>query len=516
MSDTIQLFKVFMNTDHSLLIDTLNSGFITQGQKVELFESELKKYFNYNHILTLNSATSGLTLALRLINNNDSNKHVLSCPLTCTATNWPILANNLDIKWVDADINTCNMDLQDLQNKINQNTKAIMVVHWAGTPIDINKLHEIRNNAEIKYGNKIHIIHDCAHAFGAKFNNKFIGTEGDIAVYSLQAIKHLTSGDGGLIFLPNNELYERAKLLRWFGISREKRSGAGKDFRMEPDINEWGYKFHMNDINACIGLNNLQHINDILNKHRNNALYYKNNLHKEMLLTEPVNSLSSYWIFTIKVVNKNEFIKYMNDNNVVVSSVHTRNDKHTCVSKYCVDLPNLNKLENEFISIPVGWWLSNDNLQYITKLVNDWYDKYNNIKIIELSLEYKDSYLNLLDELINMRKDVRDTVFIEYLNTLHKFNNKVFLIKYSNEICGTAKIFIEPKSYDNVAHIEDVVINENYRHLKLGSELLKHLIDYSKNNNCYKIVLNCKENISKFYEFNNFIKESNQMVYRLK
>ena len=516
MSDTIQLFKVFMDNNHSLLIDTLNSGFITQGQKVELFENQLKKYFDYPHILTLNSGTSGLTLALRLINNNEINKHILTCPLTCTATNWPILANNLNIKWVDVDCNTCNMNLNDLQNKIDINTKAIMVVHWAGTPIDIHKLHEIRNNAEIKYGNKIHIIHDCAHAFGAKFNDKFIGTEGDIAVYSLQAIKHLTSGDGGLIFLPNIQLYERCKLLRWFGISREQRSGAGKDFRMESDISEWGYKFHMNDINACIGINNLKHIDDILNKHRKNALYYKNNLRSEMLLTEPKNCLSSYWIYTIKIPHKQEFIKYMNDNNVVVSSVHTRNDKHTCVNKYITSLPELDKLENEFISIPVGWWLSNDNLIYITNLINNWYDKFNNIKIIELSLEYKNNYLDLLGELINMRKDVSNEVFTEYLKFLNKFNNKVFLIKYMNEICGTAKIFIEPKSYDNVSHIEDVVINTKYRNLKLGSQLLNYLIEYSKNNNCYKIVLNCKDNISKFYEFNNFIKEGNQMVYRLK
>jgi len=551
----IPLFKVFMDDNHTDLINTLNSGMITQGNKVEEFETKLKQYFNYSYILTLNSATSGLTLALRLLkdinSNNLINTHrnqyksnldskiypthyevnedieqneILSCPLTCTATNWPILANNFDIKWVDVDVNTCNMSLHDLQYKINYKTRAILVVHWAGTPVDIHKLHNIRNEAEIKFKNKIYIIHDCAHAFGAKFDDKFIGTEGDIAVYSLQAIKHLTSGDGGLIFLPNIELYERVKLLRWFGISREKRNDEGKDFRIESNISEWGYKFHMNDINACIGINNLQHINDILNKHRYNALYYKNNLRKEMLLIEPKNCISSYWIFTIKVLNKTNFITYMNNHKVVVSSVHTRNDKHSCVSKYISNLPNLDNLQNEFISIPVGWWLSVDNLKYITDLVNNWHDLYKNVEniikdnldIVELNLNYKIQYITLLDELINLKKDLSDDYFNYYLQELHKYNNKVFLIKYNNEICGTAKIFIESKTYDNVAHIEDVIVNKNYRHLKLGSKLIEFLINYSKNNNCYKIVLNCKDNITKFYECNNFVKEGYQMVYRLK
>ena len=108
----IQLFKVYMNPDiENYIIPTLKSGMITQGKKVEEFENKLKEYFNHPYILTLNSATSGLTLAYRLLNLNTEKDFVISTPLTCFATNASILANNLNIIWADTDIKTNNIDL---------------------------------------------------------------------------------------------------------------------------------------------------------------------------------------------------------------------------------------------------------------------------------------------------------------------------------------------------------------------------------------------------------------------
>jgi len=582
MTELIPLFKVFMQNDHTDLINVLNSGMITQGSKVEEFESLLKKYFDHEYILTLNSATSGLTLALRMLKDQHNNfirymgsivsnsqyinfisanrDTILTSALTCTATNWPILANDFKIKWVDVDKETCNMDLDDLESKIDYNTRAILLVHWAGTPIDINRLHQIRNAAENRLGMSIPIIQDCAHAFGAKYNDKFLGTHGDVCVFSLQAIKHLTCGDGGLIFLPDKEQYDRAKLLRWFGISREKRSGTGTDFRLEEDIKEWGYKFHMNDINACIGINNLPYINDNLTKIRRNAQYYNTHLHPSVKLTVPSNCVSSYWIYTIKVNNPDEFREYMNSYNVVTSSVHTRNDKHSCVSHFQIPLPNLDELEQSFISIPVGWWINPTGIEYITNLVNKYvYENLeqlaeenkehlqinNKIEIIELTLKYKTQYLDLIEELINIKRDVSDEYFNYFLENTNKYGNKIYLAKLTSvcetngcetsgcetngcddKIVGTIKIFTEPKTYDNVGHIEDVVVNKEYRNNGIASVLLQHVITEFQLTNCYKVVLNCKPELIPFYtkipittnglSEKKFINEGNQMVYRFK
>ena len=338
-NNSIPLFKVYMNDDIDIVTNTLKSGMITQGKKVEEFEEKLKIYFNYPYLLTLNSATSGLTLAYRLLDLKPGIDTVISTPLTCFATNASILSNNLDIVWADTNPLTCNIDLEDVKKKINSKTKALSFVHWGGNPVDLNKVQELKEYALEKFEIDLKVIEDCAHAFGAEINYKKLGTHGNICVFSLQAIKHLTTGDGGLIFLPNEEMYKRAKLLRWFGIDRDRRSLPGTDFRLEPDISEYGYKFHMNDINASIGLSNLPNIENILKKCRNNAKIYKENLSGLsgiQLFEEVENSNPSYWIYTLKILynRKNEFLDFMKFKGIVVSQVHARNDRHSCLEKY--------------------------------------------------------------------------------------------------------------------------------------------------------------------------------------
>jgi dTDP-4-amino-4,6-dideoxygalactose transaminase len=384
MEKNIPLFKVFMSSD---VIDPLNkvlmSGFITQGSQVENFEHKLKEYFNNKNILTLNSATSGLTLALRLlINKDDDNNwpgfnkkedYVLSPALTCFATNAAILANECNIKWLDTDNTTANISIEDLRNKLNKNTKIIYLVHWGGYPVDLDKIKELQEEHLQKYAYKFRVIEDCAHAFGAEYKNKKLGNHGNICVFSLQAIKHLTTGDGGLIILPSEQLYERAKLIRWFGIDRDKRNYNRKDFRLENDIVEWGYKFHMNDINATIGLYNLPHIDELLQKNRNNNNYlYENlkNIENITLFENNKDRLSACWLFTLKVKRKNDFIEKMKSYGIMTSQVHNRNDLNTCVTEYNCELPNIDELEKELICIPVGWWLTQEDLDYMLNKIH--------------------------------------------------------------------------------------------------------------------------------------------------
>lgn len=383
----IPLFKVFMSEDViKPLNETLMSGFITQGPKVEEFETELKKFIGNPYILTLNSATAGLTLALRLLKNKDDkfnwpgfdvNEDIVLTPaLTCFATTAAILANNVNIKWLDVDLETANVDLNDLKNKLSEKTKVIYVVHWGGTPVDLDTLREIQEYSLQKFGFKPMIVEDCAHAFGAEYSNKKIGNNENICVFSLQAIKHLTTGDGGLIALPNEILYERCKLLRWYGIDRDKRNYKGKDFRLENDIIEYGYKFHMNDINATIGLYNLPHMVSLLEKNRANALYFDQHLkdiNNIQLMNNNPKTKSAYWLYTIRVLNnkKYEFMEKMKDSGISVSQVHNRNDINTCVKDYKQNLPNLDIMEKELLCIPVGWWLTQENLDYIINTIKN-------------------------------------------------------------------------------------------------------------------------------------------------
>ena len=347
---SISLFKVFMSKDVLKPVnDILMSGYITQGEQVDKYEAALQEFLNTPYVLTLNSATAGLTLATRLLKNkdeennwpgfDDKNDVVLTPALTCFATTAAILANHVNIRWIDVDLDTANISLEDIKKKLNKNTKIIYLVHWGGAPVDLDALDKICEEHKTTYGFKPMVVEDCAHAFGTEFNGKKLSNHGNICVYSTQAIKHLTTGDGGIITLPNETLYNRCKLLRWFGIDRDRRNFKGKDFRLEHDIAEYGYKYHMNDINATIGLYNLPHIPELLRKNRENAKYFNKQL-KDIegikILEKPISErikiiLLALYYLCFKWKKTKIYQHRMKDAGIMTSQVHNRNDVNSCV-----------------------------------------------------------------------------------------------------------------------------------------------------------------------------------------
>ena len=381
-SEMIPLFKVFMSDKASDKVsEVLNSGFIGQGPKVDEFENELKSWLGNEFISTTNSATSAEHLALHLLKKPADNfgegywpglnrgDEVLCTPLTCTATNWPVLANDFKIKWVDVDPNTLNMDLDDLERKITSKTKVIFLVHWGGYPVDLDRVKEIQNNARQIHGFKPAVIEDCAHSMGSTYKGKKLGNHGNICTYSFQAIKHITSVDGGMLTLPHYDLYKRSKLLRWYGIDRDTNK---KDFRCEADVSEWGFKFHMNDVNATIGMENLKYSKKIISRHQDNAKYYDEKLKSVdgiKLLERKEDRQSAFWIYSFLVERKQEFMDWMKECNIMVSQVHERNDIHSCVSEYKSGLPSLDKITPKLISIPVGWWVTDEQREYIVDCI---------------------------------------------------------------------------------------------------------------------------------------------------
>lgn len=350
------------------LLQTIFSGYIGQGEKVEQFEKALSGYIGNSNLLTTNSATSALHLALRVANVGPGDE-VISTPLTCAATNWPILAAGADIVWADIDPKTANISPQSIKEKITSKTKAIMIVDWGGQPADLDMIRKI---AFKKIGGKkvkIPVIEDAAHALGAVYKTKRIGNWSDFTVFSFQAIKHITTIDGGMLVFKNKNDYKRGKLLRWYGIDRD---APNRDSRIEQDVFEWGYKFHMNDVSATIGLEQLKYLDGILKKHRDNAAYFLKNLKniKGVTLIQPQpDSVSSYWLFTMQVKFRNRFKSAMQKQGIMTSQVHRRNDTHPVVKKFKTKLPNLDIFEKEMICIPVGWWLTQKNKDYIVRSI---------------------------------------------------------------------------------------------------------------------------------------------------
>jgi dTDP-4-amino-4,6-dideoxygalactose transaminase len=360
----IPLFKVTMNpaVDEELL-KVLHSGWIGQGSKVAEFETKLWKKFNNPNVLTLSAGTHGLSLALRLAGVKQGDE-VISTPLTCTATNMPILMHGGKIVWADVG-RDFNIDPDSVKENITDKTKAIMVVHWGGYPCDMEEIHNIAEDHNIK------VIEDCAHVWGSTYKDSVIGDceYSDFAMFSFQAIKHMTAVDGGALCTRNQHDYDKAKLLRWYGIDRES---PRKDMRCEEDIVDWGYKYHMNDVCATIGMANMDHADENVRTARENADYYEdmfNDIDGIECTQVGINRRSSYWLFTVLVEDRTSFVHMMGSNGIAVSRVHERNDKHSCFKEFKKDLPGLESIINKMICIPVGYWVSDSDREYIIKAI---------------------------------------------------------------------------------------------------------------------------------------------------
>ena len=359
----IPLFKVVIDSNVVENIrQVMDSGYIGQGTKVVEFEQALKPWLGDN-VLSLNSGTSALHLALRLANVGDGDE-VISTPMTCTATNMPILERGAKIVWADIDPWTGNISAEDIRKKITSKTKALMCVHWGGYPCDMHELSKISQEYNIP------VIQDAAHAFGATYGGLNISQYSAFTCFSFQAIKHLTCVDGGALICKDSLKYQRGKLLRWYGIDRESNR---KDFRCEENISEYGYKFHMNDINATIGINQLKYIDGILDAHRKNASYYTEHLaglkKTKLLKCNNVDNSGSYWLYTIRVDNVPVFMDWMKSHEIIVSQVHARNDTHNAFGGMQVQLKGVDEFCQHQVSIPVGSWLTKKDLEYIVDTI---------------------------------------------------------------------------------------------------------------------------------------------------
>src|SRR3989338_2866502 len=364
----IPLFKVFIPPKEDLMESlerVIYSGYIGQGKKVEEFEAVLSNFIGNKYCLTLNTCTSAIQLALRLAGATDG-AEVITTAMTCTATNEPILAERAKIVWADINSETGNIDAQSIKEKITAKTKAIVVVHWGGNPVDLDAINGLAKERDLA------VIEDAAHAFGAEYNGVKIGNHSDFVCFSFQAIKHITTIDGGALFCRRKDDYQRGKLLRWYGIDRES---PRTDFRCEADILEWGYKFHMHDVAATIGLTQMNWIKKILENRREIAAYYDRELAAvDGLKLSCVNQLgtqSAYWLYTILVERRDDFVKHMADRGVATSRVHERNDGHTMFREFRCPLPNIDKFVKSMICIPIGFWVDQEAREHIVHSIKE-------------------------------------------------------------------------------------------------------------------------------------------------
>ncbi|MBP2639675.1 MAG: putative PLP-dependent enzyme involved in cell wall biosis [Firmicutes bacterium] len=358
--DMIPLVKPYLPPEEKLmdrLKNILYSGYISEGEAVYAFEDELAKLIGNPYCLSVNAGTAALHIALMLIGAGKGDE-VISTALTAEPTNTTIALTGAKVVFADVDIHTGLIDPESIESLINEKTKAIMIVHYAGMVCDMDNINLISK----KYN--VPVIEDAAHAFMSKYNGAFIGNNSAYTCFSFQAIKHLTTIDGGLLCLKNEEEYNRAKKLRWFGLDK-------KIPRLQNNIIEAGYKYHMNNVNATVGLVQLECLADNVQKYVENGKYYDGaleNVQGLSLIPYYNNTEPSYWLYTIKVERRDDFIRKLAENGIAASPLHLRSDRHAVFASRRT-LSNLDVFYKAFVHIPCGWWLTKEEREKIVQVI---------------------------------------------------------------------------------------------------------------------------------------------------
>lgn len=364
-SSYIHLFRPHIPKNASKYIDAvLNSRWIGQGPRVEEFETKISEKFCANLPgIAVGSGTDALHLAY-LLADIKAGDEVIVPLFTCTATSIPLLYIGAKPIFVDIDPESLNLNVNLIEASITSKTKAIVVVHYGGLPIDLDAIQNIAK----KYG--LIVIEDAAHALGASFKDKSIGSISDFTIFSFQAIKHLTTGDGGYLSIKNQNLLEKAKRLRWFGIDRSaKQNGI-----WENDIKEIGYKYQMTDMAAAIGLAGIEEFDEILDFRRNLFQRYQNNLQSYenvKILNGDVYSDRKHaaWMFTIQVENRREIQKLLFDNKVESNQVHYRNDRYSIFSESRGSFPAMDLIEDKYLVLPLHTKMRLEDVDRVCEII---------------------------------------------------------------------------------------------------------------------------------------------------
>jgi len=362
------LFKVHIDIDDALdrIRKVFESGFLNEGREVLQIREMLREIWETQNITMTSSCTGSLIMALKIAGIEPGDE-VIAPSMTCVATNVSTEWLGAKTVWADIDPKTGNIDPLDVAKKITDKTKAVICVDWAGIPCKLEELQKICTKNNIK------LIQDAAHGFGSKYKGKEICHWADITCYSFQAIKHITTGDGGAIVCLSDEDHEKAGRLKWYGFDRDRlkdEDGNWKGKRWDSNIKEVGWKLNMNNMSAVLGISNLERREKIIGTHKKNASIYRqmfsqNNNISSLEVEDYMDP--SYWIYTVLLSNsidRDSIIEKLAEKDIHSGMVHIPNHPYDCFAETS-ELEHTEKFAKHQICIPCGWWLSEEDIQYI-------------------------------------------------------------------------------------------------------------------------------------------------------
>lgn len=347
--------------------EVLTSGWVGPGTKVEAFEKAFAEYVGTRFAVSLNSCSSALFLSMKVL--GVAGREVITTPMTFVSTNHAILQNDGIPVFCDIDAETLNISPASIEARVTDKTAAIVVMHHSGHTCDMDPI------VEMAKARNIPIIEDAAHAAGGRYKGRMAGSLGTVGCFSFHALKNMTTGDGGMLTTDDEDIATRAKNLRWMGISRGtydrfRRNGRARAW--EYDVEEVGYKFHMNDLTAAIGLIQLAKLESSNAARREIAAQY----HKALaglswldLPNEKDYARSAHHMFVVRAKDRDGLIEHLAEREIDAGVHYKPNHLYTVYEPYRSELPVVERVWQDIVTLPMHPAMSNEEIDHVIDAV---------------------------------------------------------------------------------------------------------------------------------------------------
>lgn len=351
----IPIFKPYMpqNID-SEINNILYSGQLGFGRYGREFENKLQNYIGSEYILSVGSYNTAMLIILSTLGLKTGDE-IIASPVSCLASNQPFVVKGLKVIWADINPETGSMCPDDVKSKITKRTKAIFHNHFCGYLGYIDEINLIGQTYNIP------VVDDGIEAFGSEFKGKKLGNVGtDITVFSFQTVRLPNTIDGGAIVFKDKKLYDKALLIRDYGIERTNFRTSDGEINADCDIKLEGYAGLMSELNSYLGAKQMDVIDNLLRIQKNNGESWNRKLVNSDIqpLKALSNSIPNYWVFGTLCENKQEAISNFKKKGFYATGVHINNNLYSVFGDK-VFLKGVKKFMNHFVAIPSGWWIEN-------------------------------------------------------------------------------------------------------------------------------------------------------------
>lgn len=286
--------------DIQAVIEVLKSDYLTTGPKVQEFEKTVAEYVGAKYAVAVSNGTVALHAAC-FVAGIKSGDEVITTPITFAASSNCVLYCGGKSVFADIEADTYNIDPNDIVRKITNKTKAIIPVHFAGQPCNMDRINEIAKQYNLL------VIEDAAHALGADYKGKKIGSISDMTIFSFHPVKHITTGEGGMITTNDKDLYDKLILFRTHGITRDSEFMTHNEGAWYYEQLDLGFNYRITDIQCALGISQMKKLDRFVTRRKEIANKYNQafkNVQNIILPKQSNNCNSSWHLYVIQILNK--------------------------------------------------------------------------------------------------------------------------------------------------------------------------------------------------------------------